>query len=357
MIPFYCLCIIPCFPFLVRIRLKGRRLPATDAQSSITVFFVLLFLLLALRSPSVGRDLENYRAMFYSFSSLPFDRVLSVHTECGYVLLNKLVALFTDNFQWLIAVTALITVLPIAIVYRDETEMSLLTISLFLTMSTFIVLFSGLRQSVAIALGMLAFHYTKKRRPLLFILAVLFAMCFHRSAFVLLAMYPVYRMKISRHSLLFILPALLAVFAFRRGIFAFLLLIISDVYESSISQTGAYAMLILFALFTAFAFIIPDPEKLDGNTEGLRNLLLLSLALQMFAPLHSLAMRFNYYYIILIPLLIPKLITRSSERFKKLAGLAAAVMTVFFFVYFFYSAPKTNSLDVFPYSFFREASL
>ena len=53
-------------------------------------------------------------------------------------------------------------------------------------------------------------------------------------------------------------------------------------------------MLILFALFTVFAFIIPDELIIDKETTGLRNFLLLSLVLQMFAPLHSLAMRLNY---------------------------------------------------------------
>jgi hypothetical protein len=62
-------------------------------------------------------------------------------------------------------------------------------------------------------------------------------------------------------------------------------------------------MLILFLIFTVFAYLVPDESKLDPDTIGMRNFLLLAVAIQMFAPLHSLAMRMNYYYIVFIPLL------------------------------------------------------
>ena len=79
-------------------------------------------------------------------------------------------------------------------------------------------------------------------------------------------------------------------------------------YDASITQTGAFTMLILFAAFAVFAFLIPEDSALDAETIGLRNFLLLSVVLQMFAPLHTIAMRMNYYYIIFIPLLIPKIL-------------------------------------------------
>ena len=69
-------------------------------------------------------------------------------------------------------------------------------------------------------------------------------------------------------------------------------------YDASITQTGAFTMLMLFVMFAVFAFLVPDDATLDAETIGLRNFLLLSIVLQMFAPLHTLAMRMNYYYII-----------------------------------------------------------
>ena len=93
---------------------------------------------------------------------------------------------------------------------------------------------------------------------------------------------------------------------------------------------------------------------MDKETYGLRNLLILALALQMFAPLHSLAMRMNYYYIIFIPLLIPKIVECRSERWNQVAKAGRNVMLIFFLIYFYIGAYSGGGLNVFPYHFFWE---
>jgi hypothetical protein len=116
-------------------------------------------------------------------------------------------------------------------------------------------------------------------------------------------------------------------------------------------------MLILFAIFGVFAFVIPDEAQMDKETIGLRNLLLLAIVLQMFVPLHNLAMRMNYYYIIFIPLLIPKIIKCSSARWNQVAVAARYILMLYLLIYFFDHAPSGNILDTFPYRFFWEGPL
>ena len=114
-------------------------------------------------------------------------------------------------------------------------------------------------------------------------------------------------------------------------------------------------MIFLFAAFAVFAFLVSDDSRLDSETIGLRNYLLLALMLQMFAPLHSLAMRMNYYYIIFIPLLIPKILEYKSERYRQVAIVGRHVMVVFFLVYFIFGAyAGEDSLNVYQYHFFWE---
>ena len=74
----------------------------------------------------------------------------------------------------------------------------------------------------------------------------------------------------------------------------------------------------------------------------------------MFAPLHTLAMRMNYYYIIFIPLLLPRIIEYRSRRWNQVAILGRHIMVVFFLVYFFVNASGGGGLNVFPYHFFWE---
>ena len=353
MYPYYILVFAPIL--FSMLRFKGQSIQARK-QQSIKLFFILLFILLALRGINVGKDSSNYFYLFNNYAHQNWSAVFSINTEPAFVVLNKLVAVFSNNFQWLLVVTAAITIIPICYQYAKNAEDPVLTIALFITMSTFVMLFSGIRQGIAIALGMIAFEFTQRKKLFGFILIVVLAMLFHASAFMLAFMYPLYHVRITKKWLLAVIPAMIIIFAFNRSIFGLLGQLLKGFtrYEATISATGAYTMLILFALFSIYCFTIPNEVVLSADIIGMRNFLLFSTILQMFAPLNTLAMRMNYYYIIFIPLLIPKIISRSSERLKQVTVVSRYCMIIFFIIYFFINAPKSNVLNTFPYHFFWE---
>lgn len=272
--------------------------------------------------------------------------------EIGYALLNKFISLFTNNFQYVIAITAIITLIPIWLVYSKESEDAYISISLFIMLPTFAMTFSGLRQAVAISIGFIAYEFVKSKKMIFFVLTVALAFLFHKSALILMFMYPLYWAKITRKWLIVVVPAMTIIFMLNRPIFVFLQGIVGDFYTTDASETNAYTMIVLFILLAILAFAVPDDEKSDSDLIGLRNFLLFSIVLQMFTPLHTLAMRFNYYYIIFIPLLIPKVINNSSKQFNQVAILAKYVMIVFFVGYFFINLLSRNPLDIYPYEFF-----
>lgn len=323
---------------------------------AVPVFFVILLFLLALRHESIGRDLAHYKYYFERYSAQELKSLITFEPEFLYGVLNWLVGAITEKYQWLLVSVAVLTVVPIAYVYCQDRAHSMLKIAMFVNMSTFIMLFSGLRQAIAMAVGMFAYQAVKKKKPLFFVLMVILALCFHRSSFILFAMYPVYHLRLKKKHLIVIIPALITVFVFNRQIFGFLLSIYSSFAggDETITQTGAFGSLVLFAMLAAFAYIIPDESKIDAETLGLRNLLLLAVVLQCFAPLHSLAMRMNYYYILFVPLAVTKVLKIPSVRYKQVALFAEAVM-VAFFVFQFVSGVYTSyvtgisALDTVPY--------
>ena len=326
-------------------------------RRALAFFFILFIAMISLRHETIGNDTQNYLKFFSDFAKMPWGKVKEYGLEIGFAYFNKLVSLFTENPQVFLVIVAVLTGVLLYPTFRRLCIDPSLTIVLFCTMSTFVMMLSGVRQGIAIGLGCLAYECTRKKRFLLFLLLVLLAMTFHSSAFMLFLMYPLYHLKITKNWLLGIVPLLGVLFLFNDTVFGFLGQIIERYtkYDAEITSTGAYTMIVLFAMFTVFAFIIPDEKKLDKETIGLRNFLLLALALQMFAPLHALAMRMNYYYIIFIPLLLPKIIAASDKRWKHIAILARYVMLAFFFLYFVVGLNDGGSLNVYPYHFFWES--
>ena len=325
-------------------------------QRALLFFFVLMTILVAFRHESIGKDTRNYIYYFERFSSLSWKKCGTESLEWGYAYFNKIISLFTNEPQLFIVITAVVTFAMIYPTYKRLCVDSSLTIVLYVTMSTFVMAFSGIRQMLAIGIGFLAYECTRRKKLIPFLLCVILAVAFHTSAFILMFMYPLYHAKITKKWLFAVFPALVFVFVFNKPIFATLGLLLTRFtgYDVSVVQTGAFTMLILFAIFAVFAFLIPKDVTLDAETIGLRNFLLFSVVLQMFAPLHAIAMRMNYYYIIFIPLLIPKIIESRSNRWGQVAIVSRHVMVAFFLLYFFFNAyigskNGGGSLNTYPY--------
>jgi hypothetical protein len=269
--------------------------------------------------------------------------------EFGYKLLNKLIGAVANNYQVLLVITAVICVYPLWYFYKRESENQLLTIALFMTVAPYMMYFSGIRQAIAMSLGIPVWYAVKNKKLWWFIAIVIFAMQFHTSAFMLFLLYPLYYAKITKKWLWFVVPGMIVVFIFRTPIFRFLITALWQEYELT-AATGATNILILLVLFGLYSYIIPNEGAMDQDTTAMRNILLLSIVLQIFAMLHPLSMRMNYYFLIFVPILIPKIASRSKIQFAQISKLSIVVMTAYFMCYFVSRViTDDDALNIFPY--------
>lgn len=322
----------------------------------LTLFFAFLTALVVLRHPDVGSDTNNYIYYFTRISHMRWHQLTRHFLEPGYQLFNKAVSLISDNPRFFLVVAGLLVTAMLFPTYHRLCEDVPLTIAIFCNLSIFPMMLSGIRQMMAIGIGMIAYAFVRRKRPLLFLISVAIAMSFHTSAFMLLLMYPLYHARITKKWAFFAVPLLLIAFVFNRQIFHVLgsFLQSHTRYEVTMTATGAYSLLLLFAIFAVFSFVVPDDSLLDEETIGLRNFLLLSLGVQMFAPLNFLAMRMNYYYIVFIPLLLPRIIACAGARYRSVAAWARNIMVVFFLFYYYARSNSGINLHTIPYHFFWE---
>lgn len=354
--PYILLVAIPCLTARMELRPGMTLQIGRQSNQAMKVFWGLLVVLLVLRHDRVGIDLKTYKHIFMYIAQSDWNRAIGRSPEIGSNLLLKLLSCITDDFRWVMVVAGLLGTCFVARAYVRYTEDALLSIALFVIMPNFVLLFSGLRQAIAISIGFVAFEFVRKKKVLAFLAVVTLAMTIHISAFMLLMLYPLYYLRIRKRSMLWVVPSLGVLLAFNQQIFVILTGVLNRFtkYDGRVSSTGAYTMLILFACFAVFAYAIPEESQLDADTMGMRNYLMFAVVLQMFAPLHDLAMRMNYYYVVFIPLLMPRIIKRCSIRWKQVAVVSRYVMVVFFLGYYVATVPKNNALQTYPYWFFWE---
>ncbi len=350
MLPYYILILVPTIIYLIGM-LRGKKLN----KICISMFFIILIVLLSLRSIECGTDLKMYSGFFRVFSNSSLDKVLnfSKKGEKLYYILNKIISMIGGNFQFFLFIVALMSIIPIAVLYYKKSENGILTIALFMVVAPFSMFFSGLRQSIAMGIIIFAFKYIQDKKVIKYIICVIIAMYFHKSAMFCLIFYPVYHAKITKKWLYIIIPTMIITYVFNKQIFSFLLHIYNPIYEDNygfVTSTGQYSILILLILFIIYCFVFPDKNKINKEFMGLRNMLILSTMFQLFVPINPIVMRMNYYTLLFVPILIPKVINIGYKKDYGILQLSVIIMSIFFFVYFIYNGYTGNDvLNIFPY--------
>ena len=353
MFPYYLMVALPFLMHAVQFESQAREMINKKKNYPILIFFGIYFLLMALRHISVGADTIAYETVFSNISNTAWaDLPNYKSSEVGYTILNKLVSSLGGNYQVFLAVASALVAFPLAKLYYDFSENSMVSIALFLVLPVFIMNFSGLRQSLAMSMGVLAFYATKNKKLIWFILCVVVAIAFHQSAFVLILLYPLYHIRLRPVHMFALLPGYVFAFFFREQIFLDLLPIMGEKYAerySEVTDTGATTMLILFSIFLLYSFAVPNEEEVDDVTNGLRNMLVLAVFIQMFSTISVITMRMNYYFLVFLPVLIPRITNRwtSVERFIRNAVNIG--MIVFFVLYYFIKAYSVDSMNIYPY--------
>ena len=320
---------------------------------TILFFFAIFFLLLALRNIEIGVDTSTYYSSFLRLRSLSWaDAFTKSRWEVGFVALTKLIGTFTDEPRVYFAIIAAIYVIPIAVMYYRESEDDITAMALFLTFPIFGMGFSGMRQIVAMAFTPALYYTTRKKQLWRTLLLVLLASLFHNSALVLFIFYPLYHIKLRPKHLFWLIPGFVLTALYNTRLYSFIVPLFGTDYAerySEITTTSSNTMIFLFIIFVAYAFWAPDENLMDKDMIGLRNIQVLVLFIQLFSPISPFTMRANYYYLLFVPLLIPKVshrITRVDTRYVQLIRMG---ITAFFLIYYLLKMHSTDSFQIYPY--------
>lgn len=301
------------------------------------ISFTLVFLVLALRHQSMGIDLgyysryhTGYLDSFDVLGSLSWSQVLEtknyLNYEYGYILLNKLIGGIWRDRQFFLASCALLSVWPVAKTAGQKSVSPVLSCVIYLALPVFEILFSGLRQGIAVGICFWTLRYIQKKKPFHFLLAVLLACTLHKATFVFLLAYPIYHLRVSKPFRFMSVLLIPLIFLFRVQLFGILSLLFKQ--NAVMDHNGAVNLLILFVGIYAVCSVFVREEDAENN--GYLNLFFVCCVTQVFSNIYSTALRVGYYFIPFVILLIPGIIAEMEPRLRVIARLAVIVFFVAF---------------------------
>ncbi|WP_075109644.1 EpsG family protein [Bittarella massiliensis (ex Durand et al. 2017)] len=287
------------------------------------LFSSQLFLISAVRV-GMGLDYGSYRNIFLEISSLQIKDFLQYNIEKGYALLNAVLCMFTQNFQWVVVLTSLViwSLIGGAIYkYSKYPALSFLLVTSFL----FYFSLSGIRQSIAIAITLIGFNYLKDKEFWKYIIVIFIAMMFHYTAAIMFLAYLFHRVKYNKKSIVILSVVFLTPLLFAKQIFVLFTKIIPkyahygygeslQMYVKGMSWKSTIIAIFIFLVMLLFH---KRMVLIDKKNSVYLHLSFLSLLITLYQTKINVMDRFPYFLNIYIAFSFPLLIECFDQAFLK----------------------------------------
>ena len=210
------------------------------------IAFQMIFLI-GFRDVSIGLDTKSYLIRFGYYKNFTLNQIFSdKFQEHGYSLIIKGTALIYDNFDFFKIIVAVISIVPIVITILKCSKNPFLSVLIFIAFDYYAFMFSGMRQGIAYALCILSFLCIQNKKPVKFVLLVLLAAQFHKSAYIFLPAYWIANVKMNKYTLITLCMAFAAVFVFKSKLYGLIehgfYNTVDNIYGER--NTGAFTLLV-----------------------------------------------------------------------------------------------------------------
>lgn len=313
-----------------------------------TISIIQLIAILAFRSYTIGVDVKNYKDFFEGVCYKNDYYLEQARYEIGYKTLMYVISIFTDNLQVVLAIIALISIIPVGVFIYKNSEMPFLSLLLYMGFNFYAFVFSGLRQAIAISFIIWSFKFIKDRKLVKYAIMIILAICFHKSAFVFVPAYFLYNIKLNKNTLIGICIVDILIFIFKSQIVN---LFISFFYESySVSNLNAKNWMLLNIAIIVITLLFYKKVIKDNKENNLLYLLsIVGVSLMLFSSVSGDVLRIaNYYYIFIIAL-IPKVIKNIQGKYlKTIISLGFTFGMLPLYIYLL----NVDAYQIVPYEFF-----
>lgn len=255
------------------------------------------------------------------------------YMEPGFQYLTKFIMFLTHDSRMVIGAASIITsYFFVSTIYKQSYNIKL-SIFLFLTWGYYFFTFNTIRNYLALAIVIYSITYIFDKKYYKFVLWVLIASLFHKSALICIPFYIIASKKISKQTYLLI------------AIFSVLLLLFKDTirdiafwfypqYEGTVYDSGriSYFNILKASLVLFFGSLYYSKIKQDIKLRTYFNLNLFSLII--YSSLYWLPeiSRIGFYFNIVTILLIPNLTSLINKRDRIIINLLIYSLSLILFV-------------------------
>lgn len=276
----------------------------------------------------IGTDYRWYANGFKSMAESGFSNMTYGDWEIGFVFLNKLVGLFTDNYAVLIAIASVISLSGTFYLIWRYSKNHFMSVFLFLNTYLFYLDLNYVRQAIAMSIMCFAYGFLQDRKFWRFLLLCVLAATFHLPVIYLIPVYFITFIKLNLKTLPIYAVGLIVYFAVSDPILKLLLSHFHKEYANSrfikygISYYYAIYPILLCLGMIALAFYLKF--QIPGKLNVLMHLMLMMGFWQIVMTKHALFERFSYYTMSFLIIAVPEAIYAFKDKFSENSKISLA---------------------------------
>lgn len=305
------------------------------------ISFLQMFIIAAIRNIDVGTDLQNYIPFYERCETYSWAQILEPGLkEYGYRIYNKVLSLLSISDQLFLTITAGISLIGVYYIIKKYSKNYFLSTYIYIAFNFYIFIFSGLRQSIAMSIGMLSIKYIDERKFCKFLILILLASTFHMSALILLLMYFIKNIEVKPKMLPIILFGYSILFIMRKYIVSFIIRFVYSNYSITNTGNGYVYLLLLTIIVIGITLYKKQFVKENGLNNFCYNALLIALLIQLFASAQGEIARLTMYYSIYMIIAIPNFI--KCIDIKEQRYTLEGIIIILLFIYLLINSQNLN---------------
>ena len=343
--------IVAFFPFIVYSLPINTRKPKNAKLIKIIISAFPMFVLIALRAPSLGADTGGYIREFNDMINIPWANIYdNTREEHGFRIFVKLITYLTKNpliYQIIYTVIYFIGIVSFANNLDFDANWFLF---FFVTLGLYIFMFTGVRQCIAMSICLFSYKFIKKRKLIPFLLCIALAFTFHRSSILFLAGYFIYSRKLNYLNIfLYIIIAVVSVFYLEwiQNFFNEQL----D-YNYTVEETGnGWIFCIFLLILTVFStFMVIYNKKLGNESLGLFNVGVIANICWILRIFTRIAERPSFYFLFFSCAFLGYSLTAVKDN--KDMKIVKTILLLLCTLYYVYRLATSGISKLVPYQFY-----
>lgn len=288
---------------------------------------ILFILLIGLRSIDMG--LHDTKVLYIDYfnriKDMTFMETLNfireIDTEYLFYILTKIFTYFSTNENLYLFIFAIpYPVLVCRAIYKYS-KIPVLSIIMFFSLNYFGNAFYTMRHVIALGFVVLSLDYIVQKKPIKFVITILIASLFHRTALIFIFAYWISKLKIGKKQIIAIFVALFIAVLFGEQLMTLVFQIISSGHFALYNNDkylvqGTLTTFIIYATILLFQYFLRryDNSNEDAEiTKVLTNLLTVGVMIASCTYFFTEALRLCYFYCIFSIISLPNAIANISS--------------------------------------------